>query len=636
MPQSLYGHWAKLPEPHGDDQAPYIADRRAKASVTLLRGIHDREVLLILTGSGSAQSAIISTVIAALAHESIRVIRLGSLDAPRCSLRALVGQILGRPIEALTYDEVAAAVAVLLTAPSGESQVVVAVDEAQTLTDKALEFLLLLTSLERSRSPLLQLILAGRGDFLDRQWSTDLRAITGRDAIRVALEPLPGAHAKDDVAFRQHAGAIDDAATSESLAEILRHSAGASRQIDRMLTSSAIGIHRGRPPSMRNGRKNWVGSLRPAPELPIPPVTPIATAAQPMSVADRPPVPLWGAAALPMPVATFAQECSQKSVAISSAVRAPEGGRPARAAAATVLAAAAAVLIAALGGIVPEGMEWGGRATNTISPVLPDSALPMLGSAQSAKDASSPAAGTPLRQVKGGEPIAAAPTPQAAASDAITAALPPPRAASGSGTVVEADAAMTLSATPTAEALPEPPSADQAATTAAPVPPEAGEALAPPEPRSSPVQDTPPTAPPSTATTPAPVVGTAAVPAAPNPSVMGPPLIAPSTAVPARPAVTNPMSPEMVSALLRRGNVLLQQGDMSAARLAYERAAASGSGAGATGAGKTYDPGVLARMDARGLQGDAALAADWYRKAIVLGDSEASELLKALTAGTGP
>src|ERR1700686_2329192 len=139
MPQSLYGHWANSPEPHGGDQAPYIAGRRAKAIVMLLRGIHDREVLLVLTGASGGQSAVIGDVIAALARESIRVIRLGNPDAPRWSLRALIGQILGRPVKALTYDEVAAAVAVLLTARAGEGQVVIAVDEAQTLTDRALE-----------------------------------------------------------------------------------------------------------------------------------------------------------------------------------------------------------------------------------------------------------------------------------------------------------------------------------------------------------------------------------------------------------------------------------------------------------------------------------------------------------------
>jgi TPR repeat protein len=88
----------------------------------------------------------------------------------------------------------------------------------------------------------------------------------------------------------------------------------------------------------------------------------------------------------------------------------------------------------------------------------------------------------------------------------------------------------------------------------------------------------------------------------------------------------------MVASLLRRADTLLQQGDVLTARLFYERAAAAGSGEGATGAGKTYDPGFLATIDAPGLRGDVARAIEWYRTAAVtLGDREAGERLRALT-----
>jgi hypothetical protein len=43
----------------------------------------------------------------------------------------------------------------------------------------------------------------------------------------------------------------------------------------------------------------------------------------------------------------------------------------------------------------------------------------------------------------------------------------------------------------------------------------------------------------------------------------------------------------------------------------------------------------LAEIDARGLKGDAARAAEWYRKAIALGDSEAGQRLQTLTARAG-
>jgi TPR repeat protein len=69
------------------------------------------------------------------------------------------------------------------------------------------------------------------------------------------------------------------------------------------------------------------------------------------------------------------------------------------------------------------------------------------------------------------------------------------------------------------------------------------------------------------------------------------------------------------------------RGEIVAARLFYMQAAAEGSAAAATGAGKTYDPLWLAKVGAGGLQPDPKIAAIWYRKAIVLGDQDEAHTL---------
>jgi len=74
---------------------------------------------------------------------------------------------------------------------------------------------------------------------------------------------------------------------------------------------------------------------------------------------------------------------------------------------------------------------------------------------------------------------------------------------------------------------------------------------------------------------------------------------------------------------------MLALGDVSAARLLYERAA-SGSGHAATAAGKTYDPAFLSQLGVRGIRADPGIAAEWYRKAVALGDVEADQLLRRL------
>jgi TPR repeat protein len=91
------------------------------------------------------------------------------------------------------------------------------------------------------------------------------------------------------------------------------------------------------------------------------------------------------------------------------------------------------------------------------------------------------------------------------------------------------------------------------------------------------------------------------------------------------------LSADMISLLLRRGDASLARGDVSAARLLYERVAAGGDGRGATGAGKTYDPVFLLAIGARGIEGDPVAAANWYRRAIELGDQTAVQRLTQMS-----
>jgi hypothetical protein len=91
---------------------------------------------------------------------------------------------------------------------------------------------------------------------------------------------------------------------------------------------------------------------------------------------------------------------------------------------------------------------------------------------------------------------------------------------------------------------------------------------------------------------------------------------------PAKPAETVP--PALMAALMKRGNEALDLGDISAARLLFQRAAETGNAAAATALGKTYDPNFTANPSAR----DPARAAEWYRKAVALGDPSAADLLK--------
>ncbi len=135
---------------------------------------------------------------------------------------------------------------------------------------------------------------------------------------------------------------------------------------------------------------------------------------------------------------------------------------------------------------------------------------------------------------------------------------------------------------------------------------------------------------------PAPVAVPAPAPAssvavAPAPAGL-PPVPAPAPPQAAAATVTAPPIPlvqqaapaNLVALLMSRGQAMLELGDISAARLLFERAAELGNARGATEAGKTYDPDYLRSARARGIAADPARAAAWYRKAAALGDTEAA------------
>lgn len=114
--------------------------------------------------------------------------------------------------------------------------------------------------------------------------------------------------------------------------------------------------------------------------------------------------------------------------------------------------------------------------------------------------------------------------------------------------------------------------------------------------------------------------------ASPRPVTL-PALVAAPPEQPQAAASPETISPELVAALMKRGEQSLALGDIAAARLLFERATVAGDAAAATALGKTYDPNFVAL----GGKPDAAIAAAWYRKAIALGNPRAATLIQRLS-----
>jgi hypothetical protein len=82
--------------------------------------------------------------------------------------------------------------------------------------------------------------------------------------------------------------------------------------------------------------------------------------------------------------------------------------------------------------------------------------------------------------------------------------------------------------------------------------------------------------------------------------------------------------------LLERGDLMLQQRNVAAARMLFARAANAGVGIAALKLANTYDPDFITAHKLIGIKGDPVEAETWYRKAAALGEKEAERHLKGL------
>lgn len=101
---------------------------------------------------------------------------------------------------------------------------------------------------------------------------------------------------------------------------------------------------------------------------------------------------------------------------------------------------------------------------------------------------------------------------------------------------------------------------------------------------------------------------------------------------PALAAAPRAVDEDELALLMKRGQGLIETGDLSGARLLLKRAADAGSARAAFALGATYDPLVLKEIGALGFAPDVASARIWYEKAKELGSREAPRRLELLAS----
>ena len=169
----------------------YSSSRHSEAFAHLIYGIKHRKGILVVTGEiGTGKTTLCRTILSRLDETTKTALILNpnfsDLQLVQLILKDLGVQSPGRNKFAL----IDALNTFLLEESARGHNVVLVVDEAQNLSVKQLENIRLLSNLETEKEKLLQIILVGQPELMDKLKLSSLRQLNQRIAVRYHLLPL--------------------------------------------------------------------------------------------------------------------------------------------------------------------------------------------------------------------------------------------------------------------------------------------------------------------------------------------------------------------------------------------------------------------------------------------------------------
>lgn len=186
----------------------HVKEPDRNTAAALVQGVLDRNAFLVLTGEqGAGKTAVLGAAVEALSHRGMRIIRVRSPGEGGSGLRRLVGQVLGFVDADTLSDGAIKSVLHLLTTPEGgERQVVLAIDDAQNLTPKALNCLGLLSRvMQTAGAAAPQILLVGRPSLwkaLDRGEFSEIRERIGTE-LTLGKPMRPAGEVRDRPTWRR-------------------------------------------------------------------------------------------------------------------------------------------------------------------------------------------------------------------------------------------------------------------------------------------------------------------------------------------------------------------------------------------------------------------------------------------------
>ncbi len=220
------------------DPAFYFeSDQHKEAYAHLLYGIKNRKGIISMTGEVGTGKTTLCRILLNQIDEKIKTAFILNPSFSQIQLLQLITKDLGIPLPARTtnkLDLINTLNQFLIDETSKGHNVAVIIDEAQNLNIHQLEQIRLLSNLETEKDKLLQIILVGQPELLDKLKKPSLRQLNSRVGVRYHIQPL----ARDEVRkYIRHRLAIAGAPpglefTDTAINEVFNASKGTPRIIN--------------------------------------------------------------------------------------------------------------------------------------------------------------------------------------------------------------------------------------------------------------------------------------------------------------------------------------------------------------------------------------------------------------------
>ena len=218
-----------------DTRYLYLSATHREALASLLYGVQaGRGFMSIIAKPGMGKTTLLFQLLQQLQHSARTVFLFQTLCSPVDLLRSLLRD-LGMEAHGDLPEMHSQLNECLLTESRRGKQLVVVIDEAQNLSDSALELLRMLSNFETPHQKLMQIILAGQPQLAEKLASPNLVQLRQRISIIARLKPFAFQETNGYVGHRLHVAGYDFRTklfTPRAGAMIAEHSDGIPRNIN--------------------------------------------------------------------------------------------------------------------------------------------------------------------------------------------------------------------------------------------------------------------------------------------------------------------------------------------------------------------------------------------------------------------